>query len=109
MRVRRRGGAPLCHVVREGAGTECAAGLPVPRGSVLTRTVLRSLAVLAVLGLVVTSAALILFARSLAGIRGDFCAWTRNHYQASLTLPQVPGRVRAEQSDIALLRQLGCK
>ena len=65
-------------------------------------------AVLLVTGIVVVAAALILFSRSLSGIRGDFCAWTQAHYAATLELPQVQARKLAEGSDAALLRQLGC-
>lgn len=65
-------------------------------------------AVLLVTGIIVVAAALILFSRSLSGIRGDFCAWTQAHYAATLELPQVQARKLAEGSDAALLRQLGC-
>ena len=65
-------------------------------------------AVLLVTGIIVVAAALVLFSRSLSGIRGDFCAWTQAHYAATLELPQVQARKLAEGSDAALLRQLGC-
>lgn len=53
-RLRRRH-EPLC-AVPGGEGTTCPAGLPVPRGSVLTWGILRSVAVLALLGLLLTGA-----------------------------------------------------
>ena len=40
--------------MKEGPGLTCPAGLPVPRGTVLTRSVLRSAAVLIILTLLVT-------------------------------------------------------
>ena len=43
-----------CDLVKEGPGLTCPAGLPVPRGTVLTRSVLRSAAVLIILTLLVT-------------------------------------------------------
>jgi hypothetical protein len=64
---------------------------------------------LMVICIVVNGAALVLFSRSLSGIRGDFCAYTREHYTATRELPQVAARVQAEQSDAVLLRQLGCR
>jgi hypothetical protein len=69
----------------------------------------RAAVVLVVIFIVVTGAALVLFSRSLSGIRGDFCAFTAQHYSATLQLQQVPARVQAEQSDLQLLRQLGCR
>jgi hypothetical protein len=73
------------------------------------RRVRAALAALLVIGVIVNAAALILFARSLDGIRGDFCMWTQIHHQAALELPQIPARQQAEASDAELLRQLGCK
>lgn len=67
-----------------------------------------ALAVLVISGLIVSGTVLVLFSRSLSGIRGDFCAWTQAHYAATLELPQVQARKLAEGSDAALLRQLGC-
>ena len=48
-----------CDLVKEGPGLTCPAGLPVPRGTVLTRHALRSVAVLVLLGLLVTAANLL--------------------------------------------------
>lgn len=64
--------------------------------------------VLLVICLAVMASALVLFSRSLSGIRGDFCAFTLQHYAAVRELPQVAARIQVEQSDVALLRQLGC-
>ena len=43
-----------CDLVKEGPGLTCPAGLPVPRGTVLARRTLRSVAVLVLLALLVT-------------------------------------------------------
>jgi hypothetical protein len=64
--------------------------------------------VLLAIGIIVVASALVLFSRSLGSIRGDFCAWTQAHYAATLELPQIPPRIKAERSDVALLAQLGC-
>ena len=48
-----------CDLIKEGGGLTCPAGLPVPRGTVLTRRALRSVAILVVLGLLVTGANLL--------------------------------------------------
>ena len=48
-----------CDLVKEGPGATCPAGLPVPRGTVLTRSVLRSAAVLILLVMLVTGANLL--------------------------------------------------
>ena len=48
-----------CDLVKEGPGTTCPAGLPVPRGTVLTRSALRSVAILVLLSLLVTGANLL--------------------------------------------------
>jgi hypothetical protein len=85
---------------------------PAPRETVIrvraTRRLQAGLVVLLVIGLIVNGAVLVLFARSLSGIRGDFCSWTRDHYAASLQQPQTASRVSDEEADMALLRQLGC-
>lgn len=48
-----------CDLVKEGPDLTCPAGLPVPRGTVLTRRTLRSVATLVLLGLLVTGANLL--------------------------------------------------
>ena len=52
-----------CDLVKEGPGLTCPAGLPVPRGTVLTRRALRSVAVLVLLALLVGGASLLWTAR----------------------------------------------
>jgi len=52
-----------CDLIKEGPGLTCPAGLPVPRGTVLTRRTLRSVAILVLLGLLVTGANLLWTAR----------------------------------------------
>jgi hypothetical protein len=67
-------------------------------------------AVLAVIVLAVTGAALVLYARSLAGIRGDFCSWATVHYQVAQSIPHATTAQReAAASDEQLRRQLGCR
>ena len=51
--------AQACDLINEGAAATCPAGLPVPRGSVLTRQPLRSVAVLVLVALLVTGANLL--------------------------------------------------
>jgi hypothetical protein len=48
-----------CDLIKEGDSLTCPAGLPVPRGTVLTRSALRSIAILVLLGLLVTAANLL--------------------------------------------------
>ena len=48
-----------CDLIKEGDGLTCPAGLPVPRGTVLTRRTLRSVAILVLIGLLVTGANLL--------------------------------------------------
>jgi hypothetical protein len=72
------------------------------------RRVRVALGVLLVIAIAVNGAAFVLYSRSLSGIRGDFCAYTQDHYTATLELPQVHARQLAEESDVKLLRQLGC-
>ena len=49
-----------CDLIKDGgSGTTCPAGLPVPRGTVLSRRTLRSVAILVLLGLLVTGANLL--------------------------------------------------
>ncbi|GEM_PF-6404116 len=49
----------MCPLVREGNAATCPAGLDVPRGTMLTRGALRSVAVLVLLALLVTGANLL--------------------------------------------------
>jgi hypothetical protein len=72
------------------------------------RKVQAAVAVLLLIVFAVTAGALVLFSRSLDGIRGDFCAYVQAHYRATLELPQNAAREQAEQSDLELLAQLGC-
>ena len=48
-----------CDLIKEGDDLTCPAGLPVPRGTVLARRTLRSVAVLVLLALLVTGANLL--------------------------------------------------
>jgi hypothetical protein len=64
--------------VKEGDGLTCPAGLPVPRGTVLTRSVLRSVAILVVLAI------------ALAGLN---LLWTAHEVRANNTMQQRQGQV----------------
>jgi hypothetical protein len=64
--------------------------------------------VMLLIGFTVTAGSLVLFARSLNGIRSTFCTYEQGIYTATLTLPQVSGRLAVERSDRELMRQLGC-
>ena len=98
-----------CQAVQGGKEFTCPAGLTVPPGAVhARRRLLAAFAVLLLIGFVVTGSTLVLFSRSLAGIRGDFCAYGTGVYRATLKLPQVPARIAAERNDLRLMRELGC-
>ncbi len=64
----------LCPLVREGGATVCPAGLAVPPGSVLTRSVLRSVAVLVLLLMAVTGINLWWTAREVRDVNQSRCA-----------------------------------
>ena len=67
-----------CDLVKEGPGLTCPAGLPVPRGTVLTRRTLRSVAVL------------VLVAIMLAGLN---LLWTAHEVRANTAAQQRQGQV----------------
>ena len=58
-----------CDLIKEGPDLTCPAGLPVPRGTVLARGTLRSVAVLVLLGLLVTGANLLWTAHAVNSYR----------------------------------------
>ena len=58
-----------CDLVKEGPALTCPAGLPVPRGTGLTRRTLRSVAVLVLLGLLVTGANLLWTAHAVSSYK----------------------------------------
>ena len=58
-----------CDLIKEGPALTCPAGLPVPRGTVLTRRTLRSVAVLVLLGLLVTGANLLYTAHAVSSYK----------------------------------------
>ena len=58
-----------CDLIKEGPGLTCPAGLPVPRGTVLTRSALRSVAILVLLSLLVTGANLLFTAHEVNASR----------------------------------------
>jgi hypothetical protein len=65
-----------CDLVKEGPALTCPAGLPVPRGTVLTRRTLRSVAALVLLGLLVTGANLLWTAHAVNSFRASQRAQT---------------------------------
>ena len=102
----------LCDVVKETPGPTCPAGLPVPRGTVLTRTTLRSVAVLVVLGLLVTCANLRWTAHVVRSSDQQRCSSVLA--DATIPLPQAASPSRDweaafEANARQRARQLGCK
>lgn len=67
-----------CDLVKEGDGLTCPAGLPVPRGTVLTRSVLRSVAVLVLVAIVLGGLNLLWTAHE---VRADNAAQQRQEQQ----------------------------
>ena len=55
------------------------------------RRIRLAIAVLLVIGITVTASSLVLFSRSLSGIRGDFCSWAAVHYEAARSIPHPTG------------------
>lgn len=101
-----------CDLVKEGPGLTCPAGLPVPRGTVLTRTTLRSVAVLVVLGLLVTGANLLWTAHVVQSSDRQRCASVLA--DATIPLPQAASPSREweaafEANARQRARQLGCE
>ena len=60
-----------CDLIKEGGGLTCPAGLPVPRGTVLTRKMLRSVAILVLLAMLVTGANLLWTAHEVRSFRSS--------------------------------------
>ena len=105
-------GAPLCPLVKEGgSGVICPAGLAVPIGTVLTRRTLRSVAILVILGLLMTAANLFWTAHEVQAADQARCGTVVA--DASIPLPPEgsPGRAWDAASE-AIARgraaQLGC-
>ena len=74
-----------CDLVKEGPGLTCPAGLPVPRGTVLTRWTLRSVAALVLLGLLVTGANLL---------------WTAHAVRSFQSAQQQQGAAQRRQGEL---------
>ncbi len=99
-----------CDLIREGDGLTCPAGLPVPRGTVLTRKALRSVATLVLLALLVTAANLLWTWHVVNA--GDQQRCGSVLADATIPLPQGPARAwaaRFEAIQQARARQLGCE
>ncbi len=99
-----------CDLVKEGPGLTCPAGLDVPRGTVLTRKVLRSVGFLVVLALLVTGANLLWTAHLVREDNQQKCASVVA--DATIPLPAGPSRTwdaRFEAIQKARARQLGCE
>lgn len=99
-----------CDLVKEGSGLTCPAGLAVPRGTVLTRSALRSVAALVLLGLMVTGVNLLWTAHLVRQDSRQRCGTV----VASATIPLSSGPSRAwearfERVQQARARQLGCE
>ena len=101
-----------CDLIKEeGSAATCAAGLPVPHGTVLTRRTLRSVAVLVVVALLVTGANLLYTAHVVQANNAARCGIVVA--DATIPLPPAgsPGRAwDAAFEAIARQRaaQLGC-
>ena len=100
-----------CDLVKEGPGLTCPAGLPVPRGTVLTRSAIRSAAVLLVLGLLVMGLSLLWTAREVRVNNQRACSIVLA--DAAIPLPATAGQSRAweaafEANARERARQLGC-
>ena len=100
-----------CDLVKEGPGLTCPAGLPVPRGTVLTRSALRSVGVLLVLGLMVMGLSLFWTAHEVRVNNQRACAIVVA--DAMIPLPAATGQSRAWEAAFEALareraRQLGC-
>lgn len=99
-----------CDLVKEGPALTCPAGLPVPRGTVLTRGALRSVAVLVLLALLVTGANLLWTAHEVRANDQQRCGSLTQ--TAAIPLSSGPSRAweaRFEQVQKARARQLGCE
>ena len=99
----------VCPLVKEGSAVTCPAGLTVPRGTMLTRHALRSVAALLLLGLLVTAANLLFTAHLVQEDNRQRCG----SITANATIPLPPGPSRAwaarfEAIQQARARQLGC-
>jgi hypothetical protein len=101
-----------CDLVKEGPGLTCPAGLPVPRGTVLARRALRSVAVLVLLALLVTAANLLWTAHLVQADNQQRCGAVVA--DATIPLPAAAGPARQWESRFeAVARQralqLGCE
>ena len=100
-----------CDLIKEGSGLTCPAGLPVPRGTALTRSALRSVAVLVLIGLLVTGANLLWTAHVVRTDNGNRCGTVVADATIPLTGVSDPARkweARFEAIARARARQLGC-
>jgi hypothetical protein len=100
-----------CRLVKEGDGATCPAGLAVPHGTVTTRRTLRSVAILVILGLLVTGANLLYTAHAVQDGNQDRCSTV----VADATIPLPPAGSPGRQWEAAFeansrdrARQLGC-
>ena len=81
-----------CDLVKEGPGLTCPAGLPVPRGTVLTRSALRSVAILVLLAIVLAAANLLWTAHE---VRADNAAQQRQGQVVEQKLCSTLGKLAA--------------
>ena len=100
-----------CRLVKEGDGGTCPAGLPVPHGTVTTRRTLRSVAILVLLGLLITGANLLYTAHAVQAGNQDRCASILA--DATIPLPAASSPARGweaafEANSRDRARDLGC-
>jgi len=78
-------------------------------GRLLHGGVRSAVAVLLVILFAVVALALVASARSVDGIRSDFCTWAIVHYETAESHARPDAALRTDTaSDLKLLRQLGC-
>lgn len=103
---------PLCPLVREGdSKVLCPAGLAVPVGAVLARRTLRSVAVLVIIGFLITAVNLLWTAHLMRDDNQGRCGTVVADATIPLPPPGSPGRdwdVAAEAIARQRSVQLGC-
>ena len=106
---------PDCPLVSEGDGRTCPAGLAVPRGAVTTRRTMRSVAVLVLLGFLLTGANLLFTAHYVSSDDRKWCATmtllTAHPVPKPADPASNPSRAqtwRFYETFVTLKRSLGC-
>ena len=106
---------PLCSLAGEDGGRTCPAGLPVPRGTIMTRRTLRSVAVLVLLGFLLTGANLLFTAHYVSTDDRKWCATMTLLTARPVPKPPDPAAnpsraqtYRFYETFVTLKRSLGC-